>query len=112
MISCGKKVLNRKEEINPHYVYDVGQSLAHLTFQAMYEGLYVHQMGGFYPEKAVRIFGIPAMFKPITATAIGYIGDYNILPKRMQRTELAERKRMKAADFVFSGVFGNKSTLY
>ena len=112
VLSCGKKVMNEKERINPSYMYDVGQSVAYLTFQAMHLGLYVHQMGGFDKEMAVRLFDIPAMFKPITVIAIGYIGDYSILPERMQKSELAVRTRFKASDWVFSGKFGQKSALY
>lgn len=96
---------------NQTYQYDLGQSVAHMTFQAASEGLYVHQMAGFKQEKAREIFEIPEFYDAITAIAIGYMGDYTILPERMQKSELAERERKEISEFVFSGKFGQKSHL-
>lgn len=91
-----------------NYQYDVGQSIAHLTFQAMHEDLYVHQMGGFSPEKAEQLFGIPPEFRPLTTFAIGYIGDPALLHPRMQKSEVAERERKDLESFVFEGEWGRK----
>ncbi|MFC1733553.1 nitroreductase, partial [candidate division KSB1 bacterium] len=112
ILSCGRKVMNENEEINPSYSYDVGQSVAHMTIQAMQEGLYMHQMGGFDKKQAVRIFEIPAKYKPITVIAIGYISKHTILPVRMQKSELAVRSRMKSETWVYSGIFGERSDLF
>lgn len=93
------------------YKYDVGQSVAHMSFQATHEGLYVHQMGGFDRDKARELFQIPEGFEAITAFAIGYIGDYKVLHPNLQKSELAERTRKNTEEFIFSNNFGEKSTL-
>ena len=102
-ISVGKE--------NNTYQYDVGQSLAHLTFQATADGLYVHQMAGFSKGKAKELFDLPDYHQALTAIAVGYIGKPEILHPRMQKSELAERERKKIDAFVFSRKFGNKSKL-
>ncbi len=111
VLSVGCKIRPGKEEINESYRYDVGQAVAHLSIQAMEEGLYVHQMGGFDPAKAVRLFDIPAMYNPITAFTIGYIGDAAILPERMAESEVKKRERKSISTFVFSGTYGQAAPL-
>lgn len=91
--------------------YDVGQSVAHMSFQATHEGLYVHQMAGFDRERAAELFEIPEGFEAITAFAIGNIGDYKVLHPNLQKLELEERTRKSMDEFVFSNKFGEKSEL-
>ncbi|MCD4735357.1 MAG: nitroreductase family protein [Bacteroidales bacterium] len=97
---------NHKFRDNDYYLYDVGQSVAHLTFQAMHEGLYVHQMGGFDDVIIKQGFNIPEYFIPVTVVAIGYIGDPEILHPNLKKLEEAERERKRVADFVFGDDFG------
>jgi nitroreductase len=52
--------------------YDTGQAMAHLTVQAQFLGLNVHQMGGFDAAKALEIFGVPAGHEAMAAFTIGY----------------------------------------
>lgn len=96
---------------NDWFKYDVGQSLAHLSFQATHEGLFVHQMAGFDREIARQLFNIPEDYEAITAFAIGNIGDYKILHPNLQKSEIQVRERKSIADFVFSNKFGEKSGL-
>jgi nitroreductase len=111
MIAIGKKTSLKTGKANDWFKYDVGQSLAHLSFQAGYEGLFVHQMGGFDAEKARKSFLIPEDYEALTAIAIGYLGDFNVLHPKLQKLELAERVRKNTDEFVFSGKFGEKSSL-
>ena len=62
------------KQINKHALYDLGNSVAHLTFQAMTMGIYVRQMGGFDPEKTRAIIAVPDNFIPVSVLAIGYKG--------------------------------------
>ncbi|MDZ7742367.1 MAG: nitroreductase family protein [Bacteroidota bacterium] len=103
MLSIGKE--------NNTYQYDVGQAVAHLSFQATADGLYVHQMAGFSKSKAKEIFELPEYDHALTAIAAGYIGDPEMLHPRMQKSERAERERKEMKSFVFSGKFGNISKL-
>ena len=112
MLSIGKKVLSRRNTPNSYFQYDTGQSVAHLTFEAMYQGLFVHQMAGFDPEKAIREFNIPMDYQPLTVIALGYIADPSSLPPDLKKRELAERKRKDFDELVFSVTFGQKSNLF
>ena len=111
MLAIGKKTSVKTGKINDWFKYDVGQAVAHLTFQASAEGLFVHQMGGFDTYKARELFMIPNDYEALTAIAVGYQGDYSMLHPKLQNLELAERVRKSADEFVFSNKFGEKSTL-
>lgn len=111
MLAICKKTSAKTGKANDWCRYDVGQSVAHLTFQASYEGLYVHQIGGFDTEKSRKLFLIPDDYEAVTAIAVGFIGDYQLLDPRLQKSELAERERKNSVEFVFSDKFGEKSAL-
>lgn len=101
ILSLGRKVFSDSEKINDTYRYDVGQAIAHLSIQATAEGLYVHQMGGFDPAAAVRIFKINAKYIPLTVTALGYMGEPEILPEKMAEGEYKKRVRRGLSETVF-----------
>ncbi len=103
------KETNAKNAPNYTYQYDTGQSVAHLTFQAMHEELFVHQMSGFDKAKARKLFSLVNDYKPLTVFAIGYIDNYHKLTQSLQKMELSERKRNDFNEFVFEEKFGNKS---
>ncbi len=96
---------NRKP--NPHAAYDLGQAMAHLTFQAAAMDLYVHQMAGFDPEIARRNLRIPEEYQPLTAFAVGYPGNPDDLPDHLRKIERATRSRKPLTGFLFSGQWGN-----
>ncbi len=95
------------EKPNLAYAYDCGQAVAHLTFQAAADGLFVHQMGGFDTDQAAKTFGVPESFKVLTAIAIGYIGDPEVLHPNLKQMEYSKRERQNLDQMVFSGRFGN-----
>ncbi len=109
-ISIGH-ILNKTGAENDWFKYDVGQSLAHLSFQATHEGLYVHQMAGFDRERARKLFEIPADYEAISAFAIGYIGDYKLIHPNLARMENDQRVRKSTDEFVFSDTFGKKTSI-
>lgn len=111
IITVSKKNIKDTTDINGTYAYDLGQSVAHLTFQAMHDGLYVHQMSGFDPQKAREKFEIPENYDAVSVIALGYIGKPEILPERMQKSEKAKRIRKDLDTFIFSGKFGQTSKL-
>jgi nitroreductase len=88
-------------------LHDVGSASAQLTFEAVAHGLFVHQMAGFDPEKARRVFSIPQDWEPVTAMAIGYPGDPQTLPDRLRDRELAPRTRKPLSEFVITGTWGH-----
>lgn len=93
-------------------IYDLGQAVAHLTFQAMHEGIYVHQMSGFEPQKAARLFKIPEEYSPISAMALGYPGKPHLLHVKLQPGEISVRERRQSKKSVFSGTFGQPSSIF
>ena len=110
ILSCGNK-LGKDDNPNLASKYDVGQAVAHLTIQAMSEGIYVHQMGGFSKGKIIEFFQLPDNIEPLSIVAIGYFGNPKMLPPRMQNSETAERERKSLSDFVFQNKFGEVSQL-
>ncbi len=107
IITVGKVMLESGRAENGSFRYDTGQSAAHLTFEATSRGLFVHQMGGILPEQAIERFEIPEGYQPLTAIAIGYMGEPELLKGRNYEREFEKRTRKELSEFVFSGKFGN-----
>lgn len=103
----GKKSFSYDGNTNYVHKYDTGQAAAYLTFQATEEGLHVHQMGGIDRDKARISFDIPDDFSIVTAAAIGYIGNPEILPNDLKDAEKAPRDRKALPELVFDKTFGN-----
>jgi nitroreductase len=78
--------------------YDLGQAVAHLSVQAHHDGLHVHQMGGFDHDSVRAAFDLEARFEPLTAIALGSIGDPSTLPEALQEREAAPRARRPLAE--------------
>ncbi len=86
--------------------YDLGQSAAYLTMQAMALELWVHQMGGFHADKVREVYNVPAGYDPVAALAIGYMDDAAKLPAHLQQRHNGSRSRKDLAAFVFRGRWG------
>lgn len=106
IITLAKKNFERNNHDNFHFLYDTGQSVANLSIQAMHEGLYVHQMGGFHFENLKDSFQIPEEFYIVTVIALGYIGKPEVLDEDLKEREMADRKRKTLKEILFSGSFG------
>jgi nitroreductase len=91
---------------NRNAFYDTGAAVAHLTAEATSRGLFVHQMAGFDPKKAKKLFYIPEGWEPIAAFAIGYGGDPHLLSDVLRERELAPRTRKPISEFVMTGRWG------
>ena len=97
----------RNKTPNRNAFYDTGAAVAHLTAEATSRGLFVHQMAGFDPQKAIEVFHIPKGWEPIAVFAIGYPGDPNALPDKLRERELAPRSRKPISEFVMSSDWGH-----
>ena len=91
---------------NRNAFYDTGAAVAHLSFEATSRGLFVHQMAGFDPHKAIELFEIPSGWEPIAAFTIGYPGDPDSLPDKLRQREHAPRERKPLGEFVMGGQWG------
>lgn len=106
ILNCGKITVREENVPNGTWQYDVGQAVAHMSIQAMEEGIYVHQMSGFDALKAADLFALPENVRAASVSAVGYTGDPDMLHPRMQKSEIAERERKEMDTFVFSENFG------
>jgi nitroreductase len=99
------------DKANRAAVHDLGLAAGNLLVEATARGLFVHQMIGILPDKAREIFAIPEGFEVWTAMAIGYRGDPAMLPDALRERDLTPRQRKPLSQFVFSGKWGNPSSL-
>ena len=105
MIGCAGKY-GRPGEENRHARHDLGQAIAQMVLQALDLGIYTHQMGGFYPDKARALYGVPQDFDPFTAIAMGYRApDPAQLSEQLQMREAGQRVRHSLDEIIFSGAW-------
>jgi nitroreductase len=95
---------------NRNAQYDTGAATALLSVEATAQGLFVHQMAGFDPEKACQVFAIPAGWEAIAAIAIGYPGDPEALPQPYKDRESGPRTRKSIREFVMTGQWGHTAS--
>ncbi|MEI6455504.1 MAG: nitroreductase family protein [bacterium] len=112
IVAIGERYSGQDHIDSSVFQYDTGQAVANLSIEAMHQGLFVHQMGGFAPDKIHASFGVPENFLAITAIAVGYIGEPGALPEKLRNRELQERDRKPLTESVFSGTFGTPSDLF
>ena len=87
-----------------HAGHDLGLAVGQMVLQALSQDIYAHQMGGFFPDKAREVYGIPDDFEPYTCLAFGYLGDdLAHLPDRQRGRDASQRERQPLRDMVFSG---------
>ncbi len=96
---------------NRHAWYDTGAAVSQMTLQALSYGVYVRQMGGFYPDQARAVFNIPDDFEPVVALALGYPAPADSLPEDLRARELAPRVRRPLTETVFEGAWGQSSSI-
>jgi nitroreductase len=106
MISIARLNFAQNGQPNRHAFHDVGLAAENLVIQAMALDLMVHQMAGFYPDKARELFRIPSGYEPVAAIAVGYPGEPDRLPEKLRQRELAPRTRKALREFVFGGEWG------
>jgi len=107
IVAVAKKNYVYNDKNNFHYLYDTGQAVAHLTFQACAEGLFVHQMGGFKAEIIKTNFNINDEYEIASVIALGYIADPSILEEDLRIREMEERTRKDQSEIFFTEQFGN-----
>ena len=82
-----------------------------MTLQAAALGLATHQMAGFDPEKARKLFGIPAEYATGSVIALGYQGEPAALEdERLIQQETAARTRKPLGEIVL-GEWGEAARL-
>ena len=110
MISVAKLFFEKNNNSNRHSFHDVGLAVASLTFQATEKGLRVRQMAGFDFDKARELYKIPEGYEPVTAIALGYPAEPDVLPESLQQREKSPRARKLINSFVFTGEWGKTAS--
>lgn len=103
MIVVVKTNFSENGQVNSYAIYDTGAAVANLAIQATAEGLYLHQMAGFSPEKAKETLNIPEGFEAVTAIVVGYQGDTDVLSDSLKEREKAPRIRKEISEFTYEG---------
>lgn len=109
MLTVAKLMFDKNAKLNRHAFHDIGLAAMSLSLQATQLGLHVHQMAGIVPEHAREIYAIPTGWEPLSAIAVGYLGDMQALSPELRDREMSDRRRKQLKDFVFSGRWGNSS---
>ena len=68
-------------------------------------------MGGFSQESVRDVFAIPEGYDPVSAGAIGYLGDSELLPEELKDAEVVPRTRKALQEFVFVDRWGTPLAL-
>lgn len=84
-------------------IYDLGQSVAHLSIQAHAEGLHVHQMAGFSADTISEAFELGDGLRPLTVIAIGDIAPADTLEdETLREREAAPRERKPRGEVIIA----------
>ena len=90
-----------------HTQFDLGQSVAHLSLEAMAIGLHVHQFSGMDRPAIAAEFGVPAHWEVTSGIAVGRIADPEIFDEQWEiDRERKPRDRRPVSEFVFGGDWG------
>jgi nitroreductase len=108
-LGCTRLSFAGNGQPNAVAVHDLGQASCSLTLEASARGLFVHQMAGILPDRVREVYRVPEGVQPVTALAIGYLGDPGELPETLQNRDLAARTRKPLREFIFGDSWGTAS---
>jgi thioredoxin type arsenate reductase len=91
--------------------HDLGLAAGNLLVEATARGLLVHQMIGIEPARARELYAIPPDAEPVTALAIGHLGDPARLPEALRDRDRTPRTRRALGELVFADRWGTPSPL-
>ena len=113
MLNFVSEKFKRNDKPNRVAEHDLGLAMGNLSLQAAALGLVVHQMAGIDLEKTIQVLSPPEGFRPVTAAAIGYVGDTESLSEDwMKQADTTPRTRMDFNDLVFGDGWGQPSGLF
>jgi nitroreductase len=91
--------------------HDLGLAAGNMCVEAAARGLYVHQMIGIIPERVRELYRVPEGAEPLTALAIGYLGDGQNLPEALKQRDQNPRSRRAVDAFVFEDAWGEPTRI-
>jgi nitroreductase len=110
MLACANDKFGYNGSDNRWSQYDTGAASENICLQATSLGLFVHQMGGFDPDRARKVFKIPEGITPMAMMAMGYMGELSSLHEDFVEGEQAERSRKAISESFFNGEWGSPYT--
>ena len=110
-LSVAKLNFDRGGKPNRHAFHDVGLAAMSLVVEAMAHGIYVHQMAGILPERALELYSIPEGWEAVAGIAVGYLGDASAASEKSRQRDLAPRSRKPLEQMVFTGQWGKPTRL-
>ena len=102
MITVAHKYFSHNNTPNAYSWHDVGLAVQNMVIQAMTFDIFVHQMGGFNADQAIATYQIPDTHQPVSAIALGYMGEMTDQPPELQERQQKQRERKPLSDFVFT----------
>jgi nitroreductase len=105
ILSLARKNFSRFAAANLHAMYDLGGANSFLSLQAVELGLQVRQMAGFNSEQAKVNLNVPDDYEIGVIMAVGYPGDPQTLPEKLQLREVSPRERYVQQEFVMNKSF-------
>ncbi|WP_077623713.1 nitroreductase family protein [Sediminibacillus massiliensis] len=89
---------------NVSHAFDAGTAWGYLSLEAARKGLITHPMGGFHKDMAREVLNIPDDYALHAVVAVGYQGEKQALPEKLQQREQpSDRRSLKES--VFEGTF-------
>lgn len=91
IVACYLK--EREDKTNKFAQYDLGLAVMSMIIQAQSSGIYTRQIGLFDNDKMQKLLKIPEEYMPFIVLAVGRIGDYQKIDKKLLERELQKRER-------------------
>ena len=111
MIGIAVTAFARNGKPNKAAHHDLGLAAGNICVEATARGLCVHQMIGIVPERVRELYLVPDNAEPLTALAIGYLGDGSGLPDALRERDRGPRSRRPVEAFVFEGAWDRPASL-
>lgn len=97
-----KENFSSNNKINNYAHHDIGLAAGALTYQALYNDIYIHNMAGFDKSSILASFDLPKDIKPLTIIAGGYLGEADILPENLKNIEISQRTRKSFNELILN----------
>ena len=111
MIGIAVTAFARNGKPNKAAHHDLGLAAGNICVEATARGLCVHQMIGIVPERVRELYQVPDSAEPLTALAIGYLGDGSGLADALKERDRGPRSRRPLESFVFEGAWDRPASL-
>jgi nitroreductase len=111
MLAVTVTTFTRNGKPNPAAQHDLGLAAGNICVEATARGLHVHQMIGIVPDRVRELYGVPDNALPLTAIAIGYLGENASLPDALRDRDRAVRTRKPLSGIVFAGAWDDPAAL-